>query len=67
MSKETKNTETEKKETKSCCPSGAMQDFFQQMAPFCSGLSDTDCEAMMKSMKEKFCHQDPAGNKTCGN
>jgi hypothetical protein len=69
MSEETKNTGTEKKTAKTCCPAGAMQDFFQNMAPFCSGLGETpDCKAMMKSMAEKFCGQASEESKTgCGN
>ena len=69
MSGETKNTGTEKKTTKTCCPPEAMQDFFKKTAPFCSGLGDMpDCKAMMKNMQEKFCGQDSDGTKTgCGN
>jgi hypothetical protein len=65
MSEETKNTGTEEKTTKTCCPPGAMQDFFRKMSPFCSGMGDTpDCMAMMKSMKEKCCGQESEGTKT---
>jgi hypothetical protein len=69
MSEETKNTETEKKAATSCCPPGTMQDFFQKMAPFCSGLGDTPyCKAMMKNMMERFCGQVSEGSKPgCGN
>jgi hypothetical protein len=69
MGEETKDTGAEKKTTKTCCPPGAMQDFFQRMAPFCGGLNETfDCQAMMKSMAEKCCSQDSERNKTgCGN
>jgi hypothetical protein len=68
MSEETKNTGTEEKTTKTCCPPGAMQDFFQKMSSFCSGMGDRpDCMAMMKSMKEKCCGQESEGTKTgCG-
>jgi hypothetical protein len=68
MSEETKKTGTEKKTAKTCCPPGAMRDFFQNMAPFCSGLSRTpDCKAMMKSMAEKFCGRQSEGtNAGCG-
>ncbi len=58
MGEETRNKGTAKETAKTCCTPEAMWDFFRKMSAGCPGGGATDCQAMMKSMMEKFCGEE---------